>query len=107
MEKEWMQNIEGFQKELMTIGYIDLLGVSQAVMDQPIENVVEKYVNTHIAEKASHFYVGGEEQTGEATPVKYIQFSDSSLFIGGAKNEKDVRLTVAIISGMINSFLFL
>lgn len=106
MKKEWMQNIKGFQKEVMTIGYIDLLGVSQAVMDQPIENVVEKYVNTHIAEKASHLFVGGEEQTGEATPVKYIQFSGSSLFIGGAKNEKDVRLTVAIISGMMTTLLY-
>lgn len=96
---------QGFEKNIMTIGYLDILGMSQAIMDLPIEDVADKYINAHIAETTSHLFVGGEELTGEATPVRYIQFSDSSLFIGGAKTAKDVRLTVAIISGMMTTLL--
>ena len=106
MDKEWIHSIKGFEKDVMTIGYLDLLGMSQAIMELPIEDVAKKYIDVYLAEKASHLFVGGEEQTGEATPVKYIQFSDSSLFIGGAKTAKDVRLTVAIISGMMTTLLF-
>lgn len=105
MDKGWMQSIKSFKKKIMTIGYLDLLGMSEAIMNQPIEEVADKYISTFMAEKASHLFAGGEELTGEATPLKYLQFSDSSLFIGGANSEKDVRMTVYIISGMMGCLL--
>jgi len=105
MDKEWMRSIKSFRKEIMTIGYLDLLGMSEAIMNQPIDEVADKYISTFIAEKASHLFAGGEELIGEATHLKYVQFSDSSLFIGGANNEKDVRMTVYIISGMMGCLL--
>jgi len=105
MDKEWLQSIKGYRQEIMTIGYLDLLGMSNAIMNQPIKEVADKFISTFIAEKASHLFAGGEELTGEATPLKYYQLSDSSLFIGGANSEKDVRMTVYIISGMMGCLL--
>ncbi len=42
MDKEWLKSIKGFRKEIMTIGYLDLLGMSEAIMNQPIEEVADK-----------------------------------------------------------------
>lgn len=68
MDKEWLQSIKSYRKEIMTIGYLDLLGMSEAIMNQPIEEVADKYISTFVAEKASHLFAGGEELTGEITP---------------------------------------
>ncbi len=106
MEKEWLRSIKSFKKDIMTIGYLDLLGISKDVMDLPIEGIVDKYISAYMSEKVSHLFYGGEEKTGEATPIKYMQFSDSSLFIGGAQSPKDVRMTVAVISGMMTTLLY-
>lgn len=105
MDTDWIANIKGYKKDIMTIGYVDLLGISEEIIKLPINEVANKYVNTYIAELAAHFFLGGEENTGEVTRVKHFQFSDSILFIGGASSGKDVHLTVAIISGMMRCLM--
>jgi hypothetical protein len=105
MDTDWIESIKGYRKDIMTIGYVDLLGISEDIIKLPTNEVADKYVNTYIAELAAHLFLGGEEITGEVTSVKHFQFSDSILFIGGASSGKDVRLTVAIISGMMRCLM--
>jgi hypothetical protein len=93
--------IKGTKKDIMTIGYLDLLGVGRKILTETPEKVGDIYFQVHIGEMATHQYCGGEQITGEAEKVKSFKFSDSILFIGGGKTPKDVRLTVSIMSGIM------
>lgn len=79
MNKEWLLVSKVLKKDIMTVGYLDLLGVSKTVMGSPIEEVAEKYINAYIAQTTSHLLHRGEEKIGKAAQVKYPkypQFSD-------------------------------
>ena len=106
MEETVIDALKGTELGVMTIGYLDILGMSEAILESPPAQVAQTYVDVYIAQLASHLYVGGEEMSGEVKPVKYFQFSDSSLFVGGGRTAKDVRLTVSIISGMMTTLLY-
>lgn len=105
MGKIDLSAIKSFKQGIMTIGYLDMLGISKALLTSPLEDVVQSYISLFISQLASRTWYDGYEKD-DSKKVKYYQFSDSTILIGDAKTGTEVATILAIVSGIMRDLLF-